>query len=157
MDLHAAGLLEKIPQVVCVQSQQSNAIAQAWRTGSYKTVKTTTCADSISVSSPANGRMAVRYIKETQSWATEVSDVEILDAQMELTQQAGIFVEPAAACAWAGFRKDANKLTETYGPDVSACVLLTGTGFKDMAVFNGRVTLPVSIDNSFEAVIARFS
>lgn len=157
LDLYTAGLLEKIPQIICVQSKQSNAIAQAWKTGLFSTVKTTTCADSISVSSPANGRMAVRYIKETQSWATEITDADILEAQLELTQQAGVFVEPAAACAWAGLRKDAEKLKDTYGPNLSACVLLTGTGFKDMAIFDGRVSLPASIDNSFEAVTARFS
>lgn len=156
IDLHAAGLIEKIPQVICVQSTKSNAISQAWKTGLFHSVSTTTCADSISVSSPANGRMAVRYIKETQSWATEVSDAEILEAQLELTRQAGVFVEPAAACAWAGLRKDVEKLKDLYGSDVSACVLLTGTGFKDMAVFDGRITLPASIANSYEAVTARF-
>lgn len=157
IDLHAAGLIDRIPQVVCVQSTRSNAIAQAWKTGSFTNVSATTRADSISVSSPANGRMAVRYINETDGWATEVTDAEILDAQMELTSQAGIFVEPAAACAWAGIRKDAELLKKRYGNDVSVCVLLTGTGFKDMAVFEGRVSLPASIENSVDAVIARFS
>jgi threonine synthase len=157
IDLHASGLIDRVPHVVCVQSTQSNAIAQAWKTGSYTNVSATTRADSISVSSPANGRMAVRYINETDGWATEVTDAEILDAQMELTSQAGIFVEPAAACAWAGIRKDADLLKKRYGSDVSVCVLLTGTGFKDMAVFEGRVSLPASIENSVDAVIARFS
>jgi len=40
---------------------------------------------------------------------------------------------------------------------VSVCVLLTGTGFKDMAVFNGRVALPASIENSIEAMVQRFT
>jgi threonine synthase len=101
--------------------------------------------------------MAVRYIDETEAWSTEVTDAEILDAQMELTKDAGIFVEPAAACAWAGLIKDRNKLQQEFGKDVSVCVLLTGTGFKDMAVFDGRVTLPDSIENSAEAVVKRFS
>lgn len=157
IDLYEAGLIEKIPHVVCVQSEQSNAISQAFRSGVFADVQATTRADSISVSSPANGRMAVRYITETEGWTTEVQDAEILDAQMELTREAGVFVEPAAACAWAGFRKDAGMLKQRFGEDVSVCVLLTGTGFKDMAVFDGRVTLPQSIENSVEAVVQRFS
>lgn len=157
LDLYQANLIDKVPQVICVQSDKSNAIAKAWQTGEYKNVKATTIADSISVSSPANGRMAVRYIKETKSWATVVTDEEILSSQLELAKEAGIFVEPAAACAWAGFVKDREKLIENYGKDVDVCVLLTGVGFKDMAVFTGRVTMPPSIENSVEAVHKRFT
>jgi threonine synthase len=48
-------------------------------------------------------------------------------------------------------------LREEFGEDVRICALLTGTGFKDMAVFNGRVSLPESIENSVQAVVKRFS
>lgn len=157
IDLYRAGLINSVPSVVCVQSTQSNAISQAWQTGNFTDVQATTRADSISVSSPANGRMAVRYINETKGWSVEVSDEEILAAQLELTRDSGVFVEPAAACAWAGFQKDHEKLLAKYGESVSVCVLLTGTGFKDMAVFDGRISLPESIENSVEAVEQRFS
>lgn len=157
IDLYRAGLINSVPSVVCVQSTQSNAISQAWQTGNFTDVQATTRADSISVSSPANGRMAVRYINETKGWSVEVSDEEILAAQLELTRDSGVFVEPAAACAWAGFQKDHEKLLAKYGESVSVCVLLTGTGFKDMAVFDGRISLPESIENSVEAVERRFS
>ena len=100
--------------------------------------------------------MAVRYINESDSWATQVTDEEILSAQLELARDAGIFVEPAAACAWAGFVRDSEKLKDTLGADADICVLLTGTGFKDMAVFDGRITLPEPIENSTEAVKERF-
>jgi threonine synthase len=157
LDLRDAGLISSIPKVVCVQSTSSNAISKAWENGRFEDVEATTRADSISVCSPANGRMAVRYIGETDGWATQVTDEEILAAQVELTREAGIFVEPAAACAWAGLRKDAPMLISRFGEDVPVCVLLTGTGFKDMAVFEGRVALPPPIANSVEAVEARFA
>ena len=156
-DLKEAGLIEQLPRLVCVQSTRSNAISQAWKTGEFRVVDATTRADSISVSSPANGRMAVRYIQESDGWATEVTDEEILEAQLELTREAGVFVEPAAACAWAGVRHDASMLREQFGEAVKVCALLTGTGFKDMAVFTGRVSLPQSIENSAQAVMKRFS
>lgn len=151
-DLERAGLIKKMPRLVCAQSINSNAISQAFRSGEFKPVKATTRADSISVSSPANGRMAVYGIKDSDGWSTEVSDDEILSAQTELTGEAGIFVEPAAACAFAAFKKDAPMLKEKFGDDVKVNVLLTGTGFKDMAVFNGRVSLPEPIENSVDAV-----
>ncbi len=157
-DLLQAGLIEKVPYLVCAQSKQSNAISSAWKTGNFTNLpKATTRADSISVESPANGRMAVRYIKESEGWATEVEDSEILDSQLELAKEAGIFVEPAAACAWAALRKDSDMLVERFGEDVKVCCLLTGTGFKDMAVFQGSVSIPEAIENSTEAVHERFS
>ncbi len=157
IDLYRGGFIDKIPQVICVQSEKSNAIAKAWETGEYNTVHATTIADSISVSSPANGRMAVRYINESQGWATTVSDEDILEAQLELAKESGLFVEPAAACAWAGFVKDHTRLKENYGEDVRVCVLLTGIGFKDMGVFTDRISMPPSIENSVEAVLEKFS
>ena len=149
-DLLHAGLIEALPRIVCCQSDRSDAIAGAFETGVYADVKATTLADSISVSSPANGRMAVRAIRESGGHVVRVSDDEILQAQRLLCSQAGLFVEPASACAYAAFLKDCGSI----GGGEKATVLLTGTGFKDMAVFQGKVALPEAIDNSVEAVLA---
>ncbi len=156
-DLRESGLIDRMPHLVCVQSSASNAISQAWKSGQFKAVKACTLADSISVSSPANGRMAVRRIHESDGWAIEVDDDDMFEAQLELAKHAGLFVEPAAACAWAGARQDAPALVRRFGHDVSVSVLLTGVGFKDMKAFSGRVALPPSIENSVDAVRRRFS
>ena len=156
-DLLQAGLIKKIPHIVCAQSEKSNAISQAFRTGEFKSIEATTRADSISVDIPASGRMAVQYLKAYEGWCTEVTEKEILDAQMDLVHDSGIFVEPASATAWAALNKDKAMLKEKYGEDASICVLLTGIGFKDMAVFDGRVKMPEAIENSAQAVIDRFS
>ena len=152
-DLRQAGIIEKIPHIVCCQSKKSNAISQAFKSGKFLPMENpTTIADSISVSAPENGRMAVYGIKDSEGWCVEVEDEDILSAQMELTREAGVFAEPAAACAFAGFRKDLENIKKKFGDDVKATVLLTGTGFKDMAVFDGRVEVPKAIENSVEAV-----
>ncbi len=155
-DLAHAGLIEKIPYIVCAQSERSNAITMAFTTGKFRSIQASTRADSISVDIPASGRMAVRYLKEYGGWCTQVTEQEILDAQMSLVHDSGIFVEPASATAWAALCKDSEMLAKRFGKDVSVCVLLTGIGFKDMAVFDGRVRMPESIENSKEAVIERF-
>ena len=150
-DLKEAGLIERIPKIICAQSEKSNAISRAWRSGELKTIPSaTTRADSISVASPANGRMAVRYIKESRGWATEVSDDAILTAQLELAKASGVFAEPAAAAAWAAFRKDAEE--NRIGKDTSIVILLTGTGFKDLAAVEASVSIPPSIEPTAEAV-----
>ncbi|MFA5446733.1 MAG: pyridoxal-phosphate dependent enzyme [Sphaerochaeta sp.] len=157
-DLKDAGLIHNIPHLVAAQSTASNAISKAWGTGDYSNLRrATTLADSISVESPANGRMAVRYISESNGWATEVTDQEILSAQLELASEAGLFVEPAAACAWAALKKDTSMLLDRFGENVEVCTLLTGTGFKDMAVFDGRISIPAAIENSVDAMRARFA
>lgn len=150
-DLKEAGLISKIPKIVCAQSEKSNAISQAWKTKQMKTIpKATTTADSISVSSPANGRMAVRYIEESGAWATEVTDEAILKAQLELTKESGVFVEPAAATAWAAFKKDADK--NMLDKNASIIILLTGIGFKDLKSVEDAVSIPESINPTMEAV-----
>ncbi len=155
-DLWKAELIERVPTIVCCQSEKSNAISTAFRTGVYSNIEASTRADSISVDCPASGRMAVSFMKEFGGYAVEVSEKEILDAQMSLVR-AGVFAEPASSAAWAALEKDRDNLVSKFGRDANVCVLLTGTGFKDMAVFDGRVSLPESIENSKEAVIKRFS
>ena len=152
IDLKKAGLIDALPHIICSQSDKSDAITKAFESGEYLPVKATTRADSISVSLPANGRMAVRYIKESDGWCVRVSDEEIIDAELELAKEAGILSEPAAACAYAAYKKDAENIKKKLGEDASVVVLLTGTGFKDMAVFDGKVKLPKAIDATVEEV-----
>ena len=152
MDLKKAGLIDTLPHIICAQSDKSDAITKAFESGEYLPVKATTRADSISVSLPANGRMAVRYIKESDGWCVRVSDEEIIDAELELAKEAGILSEPAAACAYAAYKKDAENIKKKLGEDASVVVLLTGTGFKDMAVFDGKIKLPKAIDATVEEV-----
>ena len=60
---------------------------------------------------------------------------------------AGVLAEPAAACAYASLKKDTEHLKNELGEDATVVVLLTGTGFKDMKVFDSRVSLPKAIEN----------
>lgn len=157
-DLKKAGLIDKLPHLVAAQSEESAAIANAFNTDKFLNIeKATTRADSISVESPAAGRTAVRRLKESDGWATVVKDSDILKAQRTLASEAGVFVEPAAATAYAALEKDSAMLVEKFGKDVSVGVLLTGTAFKDMAVFEGKASIPEAIENSVDAVIKRFS
>lgn len=157
IDLRDAGLIDHLPHVICVQSRQSDAISQAYRNGTFDAIASaTTKADSISVENPASGRMAVRYIKESDGYSVEVDDEEISTGQMELVRESGTFVEPAAACAWAGFVHDRENRIKRFGKQASTCVLLTGIGFKDMKAFTDKVAIPPAIENSVEAMLSHF-
>ena len=125
-DLMQAGLIKRIPYIVCSQSQKSNAISMAFETGEFRSISATTRADSISVDIPASGRMAVQYLRQYGGWCSQVSEEEILDAQMTLVHDSGIFVEPASATAWAAMNKDSDMLKKRFD---YACKLLETTNY----------------------------
>ncbi len=156
-DLRDAGFTDRIPKLVCVQSDRSDAISRAWRSGKPDNIEeATTIADSISVASPAGGRYALKGLAESSGWCVVISDEQILAAQLELSRDAGIFAEPAAAAGWAGVLHDAPMLRSEYGPDVNIAVIITGTGFKDMDVFTGRTAIPEAIEPDLDAYERRF-
>ena len=151
-DLMKAGLIDRMPKLIAAQSESSDAISRAIRNDDFSPVSATTRADSISVDLPANGRMAADYVKKSGGWAVTVSDDRILDSQLELTRESGVLAEPAAATAFAALEADRDHLVSVLGENASVVVLLTGSGFKDMKVFDNRISLPEPIENSVEAV-----
>jgi len=148
-DLVKAGLAEKLPVLVAVQAEGSNAIARSWNEKHQVVLSSTsTIADSLSVACPANGEMALNCLRESGGRAVEVSDAEIEKAQAELGREGGIFVEPSSAAAWAGFLKDRRNLD----PLARVVVLLTGTGFKDLAAAERLVSVPEPVEPNLEAL-----
>ena len=163
-DLHAVGMIDRMPKIDCAQSEASAAIAGAVRkleTGNLKLgsadwsrividpVKATTLADSISVDQPRDGLAAVRAVVESGGEAVTVPDDEILAAIPELARRAGVFAEPAAACAWACLKKMA--LKKLIRPDERVVCVITGNGLKDVASARRVAGEPIVIDPTVEA------
>ena len=140
-DLVKAGCADRMPVMVAVQAEGSNAIARSLREGREVTLAhASTIADSLAVASPASGQMALENLRRFSGRAVEVSDAEISKAQSQLCREAGTFVEPSSAAAWAGFLKDRGGID----PQSLVVVLLTGTGFKDTAAAEKLVSLPAA-------------
>jgi len=130
-DLHSLGWIEKIPRIHAVQAEGSAAIVNSLgHTNEIEGVKASTIADSISVDLPRDGEKARRAIQRSGGIGFKVSDESILDAQMDLSRKSGIFAEPAAAAAYAGFLQASEK--GFFQPDEKVVVLITGTGLKDI-------------------------
>ncbi|HET6450051.1 MAG TPA: pyridoxal-phosphate dependent enzyme [Spirochaetia bacterium] len=147
-DLKTAGLADRVPEMNVVQAEGSNAIVQSARSGRQTVIASArTIADSLSVRRPAAGSMALRFLSETGGRAVQVTDVAIQAAQAELAHSAGLFVEPSSAAAWAGFLQDRQNLD----PRSTVVVLLTGTGFKDVAAAESLVSLPPSCPSELES------
>ena len=145
-DLKKLGWIGKIPKLVAAQSEGSCAIVNALENNrNIEHVSSKTIADSISVDNPADGTKAIRAVQKSGGFGISVSDDEILTAQKELSEKTGIFTEPAAAAAFAGFKK-AVELGK-IGQNENVIILATGTGLKDISAAKKKIKIPKSIDS----------
>ena len=142
-DLLALGWIERLPRLVGVQAEGSAAIFNAFTAGKdvIEPVSAKTVADSISVDLPRDGLRALKRVKQSGGYFLTVSDQEILQAIPTLGK-AGLFVEPAAAAAYAGLQ--AAIRLGLHHPDEPALVLCTGSGLKDVnAIMRAVVPAPI--------------
>ncbi len=145
VDLQRAGLIDRLPRLIGVQAETSDAIHRYVETGVYSdAANPTTRADSISVTCPSNAHGARRAVLDSQGLTLTVTDDEILEAQALLAGRSGIFTEPAGATALAGLVKlqaGPNRLTGS-GPVV---ILATGHGLKDVEAPLSRISIPAAV------------
>jgi threonine synthase len=98
--------------------------------------KPETIASAIRIGNPASWKSAQIAVAESRGAIDIVTDQEIVDAQMWLAGNEGIFVEPASAAAIAGFFKCCDRKDAAYSfaqiPEASRIVCtVTGHGLKD--------------------------
>ncbi|MCF7833005.1 MAG: threonine synthase [Candidatus Marinimicrobia bacterium] len=137
-DLLQFGFIEKMPTVVAVQAEGSAAIHDALQDGSFKKVDASTLADSIAVDVPRCGYYALKQLQKYAGQSVLVSDEEILMAQKELSEKAGLFAEPAAAASYAGYKKTKKAIDR----DAKVVLLITGTGLKDIDAASRMLEFP---------------
>jgi threonine synthase len=144
-DLKAAGLISRLPRLVCVQAESSNAIHHYVESGIYENASNpATVADSISVSIPSNAHMARKAIRESDGFSITVSDEEILAAQCTLGAKTGVFAEPASASTVAALKR--LRETRHLGRQDQIVLLLTGHGLKDVEAAMRGMALPKAIE-----------
>jgi len=130
LDLQRAGITNRLPKLLCVQAESSDAITSYWETGVYKdAAKPDTCADSISVKTPALAHWAILALWETDGKAQRVSENEIQTAQLELARNWGVFAEPSSSATLAGLKKAMQK--GWIKPQDKVVLMITGHGLKD--------------------------
>ncbi|MEI6308952.1 MAG: threonine synthase [bacterium] len=150
-DLLALGWIERMPQVIGVQAEGSSAIEQAWRTDTpLQPSPAVTIADSISVSLPRNGIMALRDLERWDGRMLTVTDEEILDAMRLLGRETGIFGEPAGVTGLAGMLKARD--LDLLDQKERIVAIVTGNGLKDVASALQAVRMPPAIPPTLAAV-----
>ena len=162
-DLHAVGLIKRLPKIDCAQSENSAAICNTvrrlrdqgdsspdWSKVIVDEVKATTLADSISVDRPRDGLAAVKSVLQSGGEAITVADEEILAAIPEIAQNSGVFAEPAAAAPWAAVQQMARQ--KKLDADELVVCLISGSGLKDVTNAATAVGKPLTVDPTTESV-----
>ena len=137
-DLLAAGFIANMPLVYAVQAENSAAIVRAYECGRFERTPSRSLADSISVDVPKSGRHALKQLKTYNGRVLTVSDREIIAAQAELSAGCGMFAEPAAAAAFAGFLQ----VSEELDTEARIVLLMTGNGLKDVEGARQGIRIP---------------
>lgn len=155
-ELKILGFINKIPHLVGVQAEKSAPLLKAFRKNKTEIefIKNPhTVADSINVGIPRDGIKALKAVKESKGFFISVSDEEILDALSELAQETGLFVEPAASAAFAGFKKSVKE--HRIPRDSTNVVLLTGNGLKDPNAIKkiAKKDVPIFRPEDFDGII----
>ncbi len=128
-ELLKLGWIEKLPKLIGVQSEKSDAIVRYLNSGFFEYQPATTIADSISAGAPRNLYLAVEAIKESGGSAIAIADEEILSSQKEFIKTTGVLCEPSSAATYAGYRR---LLSEDKLKNKSVLLLITGNGLKDI-------------------------
>ena len=163
LDLHAMGLIDRLPRIDAAQSATSDAISRTvhklrrrrtgdidWATVKVETVRADTVADSIAVDQPRDGLAAVKAVIESGGQAVTVPDAEILSAIPEMSRLAGVFPEPAAAAPFAALKKMLeDKAVDT---DERVVLIVSGSGLKDVGHAAQAAREPTVIEPTLDAV-----
>jgi len=143
-DLLLLGIIDKMPAIVAVQASGSDNLTGNLNSSEFKITESNTIADSISVDIPRNFYMAKQFIERYNGEFITVSDKEIFDASVSLSKNTGLFAEPAAAAAFAGFLKYWRK--SKLNDNSKNVVLLTGSGLKDINAVAPVAKVPNAIN-----------
>jgi threonine synthase len=153
LDLRTAGITERLPRLLGVQAESSDAIHRFVQSGVYSdAVSPATIADSISVRTPSNAILARKAVVDSDGATVTVTDAEIALAQRVLASTTGVFAEPAASATVAGLQKAlAAGIVNARGAIV---LLITGHGLKDVDTALRGVTMPTPVSPDLDSVRA---
>jgi threonine synthase len=129
-ELKQAGVIDRLPRMMGVQSVNAPPLLEAVRTGA-KSITTLPYAKSkiSGINVPFTGNHALAAVHESGGTAVGVTDESVWAMQRRLTLEEGIWIEPAGAAPIASL---ANLLEQKLiNPDERIVCVMSGAGFKD--------------------------
>jgi threonine synthase len=102
-ELRDAGLIERVPALIALQSERCAPLAEAWERGLPEAVEveaSETVAEGIAIPRPARGAEILAAVRESGGRVVTVAEAAIAPAARDLGRR-GLLVEPTAALVWA--------------------------------------------------------
>ncbi len=130
LELHAHGLITRLPRLAVVQAAGANPLYTAFAHGTpvVPVPHAETLATAIRIGNPLSWKKSLRGIRALAGVVTEVSDQQIMDAKAHI-DAAGIGAEPASAASVAGLRRLVAE--GVIAKDAHVVAILTGHLLKD--------------------------
>jgi threonine synthase len=126
-ELRRAGVIERVPRLIAVQSRACMPLVVAMEKGSAACEAfnaTPTVAEGIAIANPVRGKQCLAAIRASGGQAVAVSEEEVVGA-LRWAVARGLFIEPTCASALAAVEK----LTEAE-MEGDVVVAITGHGLK---------------------------
>lgn len=133
-ELKQAGLIDKLPKMIIVQSENINPIVAGIKAGKnviIPALKQESIAEAISSGDPYGGQELIAKANKYGWLAEDLSEEEIAASQKMMARD-GFFVEPAAAVSLGAVKKlyQQGKIEA----EAEVLLMLTGSGLKDFEV-----------------------
>lgn len=130
LELQRAGVIDKLPRMVAVQSLNAPPLLEAFQHGDQHVSTLSYARSKISgINVAFSGDHALAAIRESGGLAVGVSDEQAFAMQHRLAIEEGIWVEPAGAAAAAALATLLER--GEIDPNQRIVCILSGTGFKD--------------------------
>lgn len=130
LELKRAGVIERLPRMVAVQSREAPPLLKAYQTGSDRVVPLPCARSSISgINVAFTGEHALAVVRESGGLVVGVSDESVFAMQRRLGIDEGIWVEPASAAPVTAL---ADLLSQgIINRENRVVCIMSGAGFKD--------------------------
>ncbi len=154
-EMHAIGLIDRVPKMLGVQAAGAAPLTKAFDAGaeSVERMVANTFADSINVGMPRNPTKALRAVRASGGRYVNATDDRIRAWIPKLARNTGVFGEPAAVTAIAGVEEAV--AAGIIGPDESVLVVVSGNGLKDVRSAMSAVDVPKPIPPKLSEVERR--
>ena len=128
--LRDAGLIEKLPRMIAVQSAGVDPIARGWETRSQippQIEPSLSVADGILVDAPVRGAQILRALYDSEGFALRVDNAAIEAARNRMGAK-GFMIEATSAVPAAALAR----IRERIGDEAELVIAFTGSGLKNL-------------------------
>ena len=130
LEMQAVGLINRLPRLVCAQTERANPLFESYKNGFkdfHSQTAKETLATAIQIGNPVSHKKAVRVLRKTDGIVEQASEEELANASA-LADLNGLFTCPQTGVALAAFLKLVEK--KEIKPRERVVVISTAHGLK---------------------------